>query len=318
MDVDNVPLAHMIRRFRLDKAAASRRTAAIPRNVAVTAAGRIEYADEGQGVAVLASHGVCGDGFHAGLWTARHVLGNRGFRVVAPSRFGYLGTPMPGAPTPASQADAFAALLDHVGIEKAIIIGFSAGATAAIHFALRHPGRAVALISVSSNVPGPHLETVGRIPVALRPVFGSDAAWWIFRTLFTTRYLHFIGVPKSWRCSAGDRAALDEIIEGLFPVSDRSEGVIFDTFVSNPSINTLVFPEDFATPALLVHARDDPLAPYGGAVRLAERLPGALFVTLERGGHLQLGNAVNEMRLAVRRFLEAHAVLAPSGDAGVL
>jgi hypothetical protein len=56
-------------------------------------------------------------------------------------------------------------------------------------------------------------------------------------------------------------------------------------------------------PALLVHAADDPLAPYDGAVRLAGRLRGARLVTLPRGGHLQLGKARAELRSVVEGFL---------------
>jgi pimeloyl-ACP methyl ester carboxylesterase len=77
--------------------------------------------------------------------------------------------------------------------------------------------------------------------------------------------------------------------------------VIFDTFASNSSINR-PFTEELSVPALLVHAADDPLAPYDGAVRLAGRLRGARLVTLGRGGHLQLGDARTELRSVVEGF----------------
>jgi pimeloyl-ACP methyl ester carboxylesterase len=83
----------------------------------------------------------------------RHVVGDDGFRFIAPSRFGYLGTPMPDGATAESQADAYEALLDHLAVDRVIVVGYSAGATSAIQCALRHPDRTVALISVSSNVP---------------------------------------------------------------------------------------------------------------------------------------------------------------------
>ncbi len=295
-------LVHPVRRYRDDKSEGERRIAGQIRKVAMTPSGITEFADEGEGTAVLTSHGVCG-GFHAGLWTGRHTLGDEGFRVIAPSRFGYLGTPMPDRPTPGSQADAFAALLDHLGVDRTIVVGYSAGATSAIRFAFRHPDRTIALISVSSNVPGPHLDRVKRIPRAVRPLAGSDLVWWAFRTFLRQRYLHFIGVPAGWKYSDADRAALDQIVPDLFPVSNRAEGVIFDTFVSNPSINRPFPDEPIEMPALLVHAKDDPLAPYPGAVRLADRLPGARLVSLQHGGHLQLGDAGAELRAAVLEFL---------------
>jgi pimeloyl-ACP methyl ester carboxylesterase len=289
-------------RFRAEVEEGERRIASIPRCNAQTSAGQTEYADEGAGTPVLASHGVCASGFVGGLWTGRHVLGEGGFLFIAPSRFGYLGTPMPVAATAESQADAYAALLDHLGIDRVIVVGFSAGATSAIQFALRHPDRTTALISVSSNVPGPHLEKVQRIPRSLRSAFGTDVVWWVFRQYFFERYLHFIGVPTGWHYSDDDRAALNEIVPGLFPIHDRAAGVIFDTFESNPSINQ-PFTRELHVPALIVHALDDPLAPYEGARRLVDRLAGARLVTLERGGHLQLGGAVADLRSSVNGFL---------------
>ena len=75
--------------------------------------GPIQYADIGHGTPVLVIHGA-GGGFDQGLFTAKGALGDDmtdSYRIVAPSRFGYLGTPMPsdGDASPAAAADAHAA-----------------------------------------------------------------------------------------------------------------------------------------------------------------------------------------------------------------
>ena len=75
-------------------------------------------------------------------------------RVIAPSRFGYLGSSMPPNATPAAQADAFAALLDALGIDRIDVIGESAGATSALQLALRHPERVKHLAVLVGNLPG--------------------------------------------------------------------------------------------------------------------------------------------------------------------
>jgi pimeloyl-ACP methyl ester carboxylesterase len=62
-----------------------------------------------------------------------------GFRVIAPSRFGYLGTPIPSDSSSASQADAHAALLPDLTVDRAIIVGVSAGARSAVSWQIRHP-----------------------------------------------------------------------------------------------------------------------------------------------------------------------------------
>jgi len=43
-------------------------------------------------------------------------------------------------------------------------------------------------------------------------------------------------------------------------------------------------------PTLIVHAKDDPLVAYDAARRAASRVPGARLASVERGGHLILGN----------------------------
>ena len=71
--------------------------------------------------------------------------------MIAPSRFEYLGTPIPADTSPAAQADAHVALLSVLEIDKAVVVGVSAAARSAIELALPHPDRVSALILI---VPG--------------------------------------------------------------------------------------------------------------------------------------------------------------------
>jgi 2-hydroxy-6-oxonona-2,4-dienedioate hydrolase len=86
--------------------------------------GRIEYADAGCGRAALVVHGA-GGGFDQGMQFAA-PLAQPGLRVIAMSRFGHLRTPLPADASPAAQADAHAALLDALQIDRAAVIGMSA------------------------------------------------------------------------------------------------------------------------------------------------------------------------------------------------
>jgi 2-hydroxy-6-oxonona-2,4-dienedioate hydrolase len=75
--------------------------------IAETAAGQIEYAIAGTGTPLLSIHGADG-GYDQGLLIAAALMGD-GFEAIAPSRFGYLRTPVPSDASPAAQADAYAA-----------------------------------------------------------------------------------------------------------------------------------------------------------------------------------------------------------------
>ena len=57
-----------------------------------TSCGAIEYSEEGKGKTVLSIHGA-GGGWDQGLLISPFV--GEGFRVIAPSRFGYLNTAYP-------------------------------------------------------------------------------------------------------------------------------------------------------------------------------------------------------------------------------
>ena len=78
-----------------------------------------------------------------------------GYRVVSPSRFGYFGSTLRPTATPAHQADAYTVLLDHLGIDRAAVIGYSAGSASVLEFALRHPDRVVGLILACARLGGP-------------------------------------------------------------------------------------------------------------------------------------------------------------------
>ena len=75
-------------------------------------------------------HGTPG-GYDLALAVAGLFAGS-GLRVIAPSRSGYLRTPLSVGRTPAEQGDAALALLEHLGTEKAAVAGVSGGGMAAV------------------------------------------------------------------------------------------------------------------------------------------------------------------------------------------
>jgi len=117
--------ALVYRRYRRDIRAARARISSGSK-LANTPSGLIEYADVGTGSPVFVIHGA-GGGFDQGLEFAQPLI-DAGFRIIAPSRFGYLRTPLPKDASPMAQADAHASLLDVLRLEKVAVVGISAGA----------------------------------------------------------------------------------------------------------------------------------------------------------------------------------------------
>jgi pimeloyl-ACP methyl ester carboxylesterase len=290
-------------RYRRDIRAAYARLETLDRRLLHTDCGKIEVVIEGEGDPVLVVHGI-GGGSDQGLGLAKAYLGD-GYRIIAPSRFGYLGTPLPADATPASQADAFACLLDALDIEQVTIAADSAGGTSALQMALRHPGRVRALVLISSAAP-----TVGDYsalpPKALmQVVFGSDPLMWAIVTHLEAMMRPVVGVPEGYALSEAEQAMVSDVIRSILPIRPRRDGFVFDMYSSNLDMDQQPdrYPmEEISVPVLLVHAEDDSLAAYENAAALAERIPGAQLLSLPSGGHLLLSQE-DTVRLEVSRFL---------------
>ncbi|HSJ45134.1 MAG TPA: alpha/beta hydrolase [Euzebyales bacterium] len=274
--------------FRADMRAARRRLATVHSLLAATRYGAVEYADHGSGPPVLVIHGVMG-GVDAGLRNvACHVPD--GYRIVVPSRFGYLRSSLPLRATPALQADAYAALLDALDIDRVAVIAASAGSSSALQFAIRHSDRVRALILVSPNVPGPHHATSLAFKLIAHALWRFNVVFWAAERYAPRAVLGLMGVPEGLPLSDADRATVQAELEGIFPIDQRIDGILFDTFTSNPDINTGYPLHAITAPTLLCHGRDDPGPPYHGAVRLTEQIPGATLTSWDRGGHIGLGD----------------------------
>jgi pimeloyl-ACP methyl ester carboxylesterase len=269
-----------IARYRRDLRCDYERLARFEPSVIATPFGRVEYAQGGDGPPVMVVHGVFG-GYDFGVGVGRANV-PAGYRIISPSRFGFFGSPLPPDPSPAAQADAFAALLDYLEIDELPVVAFSAGSSSAVQLALRHPERVSRLVLISPN--SPHPEPPPRPPRLLAPILFSQPVFWAMRSLARSRLEGMSGTPAGFVPDARERAALREIVDSLFPVGPRARGTISDGFVGNLHIATYPF-ESITVPTLVVAAEDDTLAPYRDSRAMAERIPGARLVTVRRGGH---------------------------------
>jgi pimeloyl-ACP methyl ester carboxylesterase len=287
-----IPAIGLFVRYRRDLNAARARVASVDRHVISTQWGAVEYAERGYGDPVLVVHGI----YHncvGGLLSVRDLCPDR--RVIAPSRFGYLGSSMPPNATPAVQADALAALVEALDIGPVDVIGLSAGATSALQLALRHPEQVKHLAVLVGNLPGSPTAVVQ--PSWAK--FQRQFLMWALRTFAPSTMVRMVAaVPQGFALTSEDARFVTEFIDSLFPVSP--EGFIFDAFVSNAAVNDCKL-ETISVPTLVVHTKDDQLASHEASQRAAERIPGARFVSLESGGHLMIGQT-NIVRDELAKF----------------
>ncbi|MBY8864455.1 alpha/beta fold hydrolase [Streptomyces sennicomposti] len=114
----------------------------------------IRYDDFGPstGPAVLLLHG---HPFNRTLWTPQdRALTEARYRVIAPYLRGYGRSSVTHGKVLLSDfADDLAALLDHLGIERAVVGGVSMGGQITMEFQLRHPHRVHTLVLSDTSAP---------------------------------------------------------------------------------------------------------------------------------------------------------------------
>ena len=296
--------------FRKDLKAACERIE-VDHQVLDSAHGPIEFAESGDGPALLMIHGA-GGGFDQGLDTARVFIGDR-FRVIAPSRFGYLGTPLPKDPSAEAQADAHLRVLDALQLECVPVVAISAGAPSAMRLCLDHPERCSALVLIVPGAYAPgHTVSSVRSPFfakILNTIASSDFAFWtamkVARSLLVKTIL---GTPIAVYRNATDeeRRKVDETLVSILPISRRFKGLENDGVVVSGLTRYPL--EEMRVPTLVISAADDHYGTYENGLYTAEQIPDARFIGFPTGGHLLIGHD-EEVREQITAFLDHH--LAP-------
>jgi pimeloyl-ACP methyl ester carboxylesterase len=288
--------------FRRDMGALSARMLSAA-SVVQTSQGPVAYESGGTGAPVMAIHGA-GGGHDQGRILAEAFL-PAGYRWIAPSRFGYPGSPLPPDPSTAAQADAFGTLLDGLGIRRVTVLAMSGGVPPALQFALRHPDRTQALILLSLAPYAPLTAEEQDLPVPLwlyDGLFATDLPLWAVQRL-SPRALApiFDARPELVARMADDEAAfLDAMIAAFLPVTQRRAGLANEGAAIDPA--AAIDPGLISVPVLIVHARDDRITPFSTASFTAEHIPGAAFLALPAGGHLLLGHHA-QVRQRIADFL---------------
>lgn len=248
---------------------------------------RVTLADErwmsaqvtGTGPEVVLLHGIPGA---AAVWTEVTRLLSAHHRVVVPDLVGF------GASARAddirvlwadAQAGAIVALMDDMGIDRALVVGHDFGGPVAAHLVAQAPGRVAGLLLASSNTFG---DTP--IPFPLSGILwpGLGRAW--ERMLFSAPSLRMMvkqGVGEKRikldpRVYVGDRQQA-HAIRVIFSTALRELAARYD-----PITETL---RRVDVPTSIVWGDRDPFFPVEQAHRTAELIRGASVSVLPGAGH---------------------------------
>lgn len=253
-----------------------------------TLSGRMmAYADRGDRPPLLLVHGFPLD--HS-LWEPQLSVLSAARRVVAPDLAGFGATDGPGHESLDGHADDLAALLDHLGIARAVVNGLSMGGYVAFAFWRRHPERVAALVLTCT-----------------RAAADSEAGRAGRYQSIVSIESHGVGpladamVPKlvTPAAAADVRASVDAMVR-----RQPSRGVAdaLRAMAARPDSTPNL--AGIRVPTLVVAGADDVIVPAAEAATMAAAIPGAQFVTIPGAGHLANLEEPGAYNAALRAFLE--------------
>ncbi|MGA5062950.1 alpha/beta fold hydrolase [Streptomyces exfoliatus] len=257
-----------------------------------------DTAGTGTSNVLLLHSGVC----DRRMWDAQfHALAEAGHRVVRCDLRGFGESPMDAAHT---HADDVRDLLDHLGIERAVVVGSSFGGRVALELAARHPGHVSALALLASGTP------------VMQP---SDElrAW---------------GAREDAMIEAGDLEGAVELNVDTWLGPEAGEDAralvremqrhAFEVQLAAPEechpVNPGVTTEEIAgidVPALVVSGAHDVRDFQAVADDLARLLPAARRVDLDWAGHLPALERPEDTTRLLADFLAEVSVLSPGASA---
>lgn len=267
-----------------------------------TACGLMEYGERGDGPALVSVHGSPGD-YVMGLLMAEYFRVN-GFRVIAPSRPGYGGTPLATGRTSDQQADAIVALLDALAVDRVAVLGVSGGGPASYALAGRHPDRVGSLLEVDSlclPMPPNRLERLG---VSSGPLVALQL--WLVEH-FPGAILKLVGsTGNPDPQEAADRVALLRAIAQSAGDWPRMRVGYDNDEAEFAALGELPFAQ-IACPTLIVHGEADRSVPTAHAERAHAAISASEMRVLPDGPHLAFFVDPDAQREALA-WLRLHAV----------
>jgi pimeloyl-ACP methyl ester carboxylesterase len=282
--------------------------------------GVVEVARRGSGYPVLVLHGAPG-GYDQGLLLGDGVFGDD-VEVIAPSRPGFLRTPLDDHRSFEDQAALLVALLDALDVKRPIVVGISCGGPVALQIAAKYPERVAGLVllsAVTTELDERMYDTGNPI---LDPLLTSTPVLDIRSGLFA--FLHRI-TPDQFIANmhAGfstlegedletyveyiqthpEQRALDlSFATTIFPASARIDGTLNDERWCRdlPAVDY----ERIESPALVVHGEFDAAVPIDHAEFVVESLQDVEFVRVEVDHLAGVGPDADQIQQSVLSFTE--------------
>ena len=197
-----------------------------------------------------------------------------------------------------SQVELVIGLMDALGIEKATLVGNSAGGTVSMLTALKYPERIESLILVD-----PAVYAGGGAPAWIRPLLGTPQMRHVGPLI--ARQIQAQGVEfikTAWHDPSKIPQATFDGYQKPLQVEDWDKA-LWELTLSSRESGLAERVNEFNLPILVITGDDDRIVPTEQSLRLAAEIPNADLVVIPQCGHLPHEECPDEFMQAVQDFL---------------
>jgi 3-oxoadipate enol-lactonase len=252
--------------------------------------GRIYYETTGSGPALVFAHGLGGN--HLSWWQQVPAFADR-FTCITFSHRGFFPSD-----APANQdlyAEDLLALIDHLGLDKIVIVAQSMGGWTAVNFAFAHPERLRGIVLASTSGPIDPAQSGA----------GEKLAEWRARSDASREKGASLGVHPAMGLRGAEEQpamhflyrAVDELSASLDKEALRAR---MTAVRSRPASDLAAI----STPTLWLTGAEDMVFPSLVAPLMAAGMPHATHAEVERAGHSVYFERATEFNTILAAFLE--------------
>lgn len=237
---------------------------------------------------------------HAGIadsrmWEGQFAPLSKWFRAIRYDLRGFGRTPP--APGPFSHRDDLAALLDHLNIPRASLVGCSIGSRTALDFALEYPERVERLVLTSPAVSGFRYD--GSPPPQADALEAADAAG--DQALVNELELQ-IWIDGPYRSAEDVAPGVRALVAEMNAIALANEGIGEEMSPARPAAGRT---GEVNAPVLVIHGGLDALRTVAAADFLADKLPDVQRVVMSGLTHLPNMERPEAYNRLVAEFLGA-------------
>jgi 3-oxoadipate enol-lactonase len=255
---------------------------------------KIYYELAGEGDPVVFLHAGIAD---SRMWNDQFEVFAQQYRVLRYDLRGY-GQTTVAAPAPYNHHEDLHALMNHLGIERAVLIGCSNGGRVAMNTLLAYPDAALGLVMVCSSPGGFKFE--GEAPALWEQAVAAFDAGDLEKNSRLETQLWAVGPERS--PDTVPQAVLDLVYEmNLIALKNEVAGNGEEQSFSPPAVERL---GEIQVPVLVIIGADDSPVTHASGNFMTENIAGAKKVLMPNTAHLPSMEHPAEFNRIVLDFLE--------------